>query len=109
MLNTAGGRTGRGSACAEAAVVTGAVEALQRELGDVPSNEAQRLRTQIETAVRGAHGSAAPPPRRTLVRRRDVNKLLATNSAEPASHSVTLSPMTDTGPSGIAAATNSTV
>jgi DNA-binding SARP family transcriptional activator/tetratricopeptide (TPR) repeat protein len=50
-------------------------QALHRELGVVPSDEAQRLRTQIETAVRGIT-SSAPPPRRPLIGRREVSYLI---------------------------------
>ena len=50
-------------------------QALHRELGVVPSNEAKQLRVQLETAVRGGTTVAAPV-RRPLVGRTDVSNLL---------------------------------
>jgi DNA-binding SARP family transcriptional activator/tetratricopeptide (TPR) repeat protein len=49
-------------------------QALHRELGVVPSNEARQLRIQIETAVRG--GTTASPARSRLVGRTEVSDLL---------------------------------
>jgi DNA-binding SARP family transcriptional activator/tetratricopeptide (TPR) repeat protein len=51
-------------------------QALQRELGVVPSNEAVRLRAKIETAVRGRLPTAAPQDRQPLIGRRGVGKLI---------------------------------
>jgi DNA-binding SARP family transcriptional activator len=50
-------------------------QALHRELGVVPSNEAKQLRSRLETAVRGASASE-PQPRRPLVGRSDIRNVL---------------------------------
>src|SRR6476660_7170168 len=50
-------------------------QALRRELGIVPSVEAQQLRARLETGLSGST-SATQPPGRRLFGRRDVGNLV---------------------------------
>jgi DNA-binding SARP family transcriptional activator/tetratricopeptide (TPR) repeat protein len=51
-------------------------QALRRELGIVPSAEAQQLRARLETGLSGGSTSATQPPGRRLFGRRDVGNLV---------------------------------